>query len=70
VQGADLGNAAQARDDRGRRPAGQLDGHQRPDVTLVDVLPDANGEAQDDALGDQPVQPVLRGAAGHVQGRG
>ena len=70
VQGADLGNAAQARDDRGRRPAGQLDGHQRPDVALVDVLPDAHGEAQDDALGDQPVQPVLRGAAGHVQGCG
>jgi len=52
------------------RPAGQLDGHQRPDMALVDVRPDAHREAQDDALGDQPVQPVLRGAAGYVQGRG
>ena len=65
----DLGNAAQPRDDRRRRLTSQLDGHYRPDQAIVEVLPDAHGEAQDRAGFDESIQPVLRGTAGHIQGR-
>jgi len=69
VQGADLRNAAQSRHDRRRRLTSQLDGHYRPDQAIVEVLPDAHGEAQDRAGFDESIQPVLGGTAGHIQGR-